>query len=354
MLRKLETLDAKYREIEESLAGNGAAADVELLKKLGKELSQLEEPHRLFTARRDAEDEIRKCSANLDAESDAEMRLLYKDEISDLEREIERIDSAIDEYFHPAEKPETRPVIIEIRSGTGGSEAALFSGDLFRMYTRYAENKGWKTEMISSSPTSLGGFKEVIFSIRGDNVFNRLRYESGVHRVQRIPVTEAGGRIHTSAATVALLVEPDEVEVRVEPAEIRVDTFRAQGAGGQHVNKTDSAIRITHIPTGLVVECQDERSQHQNRAKAMRLLRARLLQKFQEEQQRKIAEDRKNQVGSGDRSERIRTYNFPQNRVTDHRVDITLYQLETVIAGNLDPLLEPLLLKMRDLVPESA
>ncbi|MFC1474994.1 peptide chain release factor 1, partial [bacterium] len=278
---------------------------------------------------------------------DEEMRSLYNDEIESLRNKLESLENEIEDMFCGAEEIETRPAIIEIRSGTGGEEASLFAGDLYRMYSRYAENRGWTVEMLSSSESSRGGFKEVMFSVSGDGVYNRLKYESGVHRVQRVPITEAGGRIHTSAATVAVLIEPDEVEVKIDPGDLKVDTFRAQGAGGQHVNKTDSAIRMTHLPTGLVVECQAERSQHQNRAKALRMLRARLLDRYQEEQQEKISADRRSQVGSGDRSERIRTYNFPQNRVTDHRADITLYKLELVIQGDLDPVLEPLLQHMR-------
>jgi peptide chain release factor 1 len=354
ILKKLETADSRYMEIESMMAAGDISSDLENLKTLSIEMSQLDEPHKLFRRFKAAESELNNCRASMESETEEDMQRLYSEEISRLEEDIGQIEESIEKFFRPPEKVEKRPIIIEIRSGTGGNEAALFGGDLFRMYTRYAENKGWKMEIISSAPTALGGFKEVIFSLKGASAFNRLQYESGVHRVQRIPVTEAGGRIHTSAATVALLVEPDDVEVHIDPTELKVDTYRAQGAGGQHVNKTDSAIRITHLPSGLVVECQDERSQHQNRAKAMRLLRARLLQKYQEEQQQKIAADRRSQVGSGDRSERIRTYNFPQNRVTDHRVDITLYQLETIIAGNLDPLLDQLLEKMHELESEVA
>ena len=354
ILKKLEAAESRYREIESLMMSGDLSSDLEKLKTFGKEMSQLEEPHKLFGRLKAAEIELNNCRLSLESETEEDMHRLYREEIKRLEETLEEIAEMIEKFFRPPEKIEKRPVMLEIRAGTGGNEAALFCGDLFRMYTRYAENKGWKMEMISSSPTALGGFKEVIFSLKGASVFNRLQHESGVHRVQRIPVTEAGGRIHTSAATVALLIEPDDVEVHIDPTELKVDTYRAQGAGGQHVNKTDSAIRITHLPTGLVVECQDERSQHQNRAKAMRLLRARLLLKYQEEQQKKIAEDRRNQVGSGDRSERIRTYNFPQNRVTDHRADITLYQLETIIAGNLDPLLTPLLEKMHELKSDVA
>lgn len=348
-LQKLQSIDARYHELERMLAESGASASPERLKELAIEFNQMEFPHRLFTSYTETQTEVENHNGSIESETDDEMRELYREDIKRLEKKIEQLEKKIDEYFRPPEKIENRPVILEIRQGTGGNEAALFAGDLFRMYTRYVETKGWKSELISSSPTNLGGFKEVVFSIKGAGAFNRLKYESGVHRVQRIPITEAGGRIHTSAATVAVLIEPSDVEVHIDPGDLKTDAFRASGAGGQHVNKTSSAIRLTHLPTGLVVECQDERSQHRNREKAMRLLRARLLQKLEREQQMKIAAQRKNQIGSGDRSERIRTYNFPQNRVTDHRANVTLYQLDTIIAGVLDPLLDPLLEQMREL-----
>ncbi len=349
ILRKLTSARERYAEIEKELSNAGASAGPDVLKTLGKEFNLLEEPNRLFLEHESLTAEIENCRKNIDSEPDPEMRDLYSREIENLERKLASVGEAAEKFYKPGEAAETRPVILEIRQGTGGNEAALFAGDLFRMYTRYAENKGWKYEMINSSPSSLGGFKEVIVSIRGDGAYNRLRYESGVHRVQRIPITESGGRIHTSAATVAILIEPDEVDIHIDNSELKVDTYRAQGAGGQHVNKTDSAIRITHLPTGITVECQDERSQHQNRAKALRLLRARLLLAKQQEQQNKLDEERRNQVGSGDRSERIRTYNFPQNRVTDHRCELTLYRLDAVVEGILDVLLDPLLEKMTDL-----
>jgi peptide chain release factor 1 len=346
-LQKLQSIDSRHHEIESLLADSGAASFSEKIKELGKEFNQLELPHRLYSGYLELQKELENQRAAAAAETDKEMLALYAEDIERIELKTEDVEKGIDDFFMPAEKLEPRPAILEIRQGTGGNEAALFAGDLFRMYTRYSDIKSWKTEMISSSPTNLGGFKEVVFSIKGLGAYNKLRYESGVHRVQRIPITEAGGRIHTSAATVAVLIEPNEVEVNIDPGDLKTDTFRASGAGGQHVNKTSSAIRITHIPTGIVVECQDERSQHQNRAKAMRLLRARLMQMLEEERKSKIDAERKTQVGSGDRSERIRTYNFPQNRVTDHRAGITLYQLESVISGELDDFLGRLVNKMR-------
>jgi peptide chain release factor 1 len=231
---------------------------------------------------------------------------------------------------------------MEIRAGTGGEESALFVADLFRMYSRYAQDKGWKIDVLSSNPTDIGGFKEIIFSVEGDNVYSRLKFESGTHRVQRVPETEASGRIHTSAATVAVLLEPDEIEVNIKPEDLRIDVYRATGCGGQHVNTTDSAVRITHLPTGIVVTCQDERSQHKNKAKAMKVLRAKLYANAQAQQQMQISKDRKMQIGSGDRSEKIRTYNYPQNRVTDHRIGLTLYKLEDIMDGAIDDIIDAL------------
>jgi peptide chain release factor 1 len=243
----------------------------------------------------------------------------------------------------PKDPNDEKNVIVEIRAGTGGEEAALFAGDLFRMYNRYAEKRGWKAEIIDSNPTELGGFKEVVFEINGNGAYSRLKYESGVHRVQRVPTTEAGGRIHTSAATVAVLPEAQEIDIDINPNDLRIDIFRASGHGGQGVNTTDSAVRITHIPTGMVVTCQDERSQLKNKEKAMKVLRARLMEKAQMEQNQKIAQDRRSQVGSGDRSERIRTYNFPQGRITDHRIGLTIHQLTSVLEGELDEIIDALI-----------
>ncbi len=348
MIRKLETLEARYNEIVDTLSESGVSGDPEKLKKLGKALNELDEPARLFRKHNELNIELTRNTALFDSETDRDMKALYKDETDRIKTDIIEMETAIVKFFNPSDEEEDKQFIIEIRAGTGGSEAGLFAGDLFRMYLKYAEIKGWKFESINESPTPLGGFKEVMFSMRGTGALARLRYESGVHRVQRIPVTESSGRIHTSAATVAVLIEPDEIEVVINPSDLKVDTFRSTGAGGQSVNKIESAIRITHIPTGVVVECQDERSQHQNRAKAMRILRARIVQQLEDEQNEKIASERRSQVGSGDRSERIRTYNFPQNRVTDHRANITVYQLDTIMEGMMDALLEPLVRHMRE------
>ena len=278
----------------------------------------------------------------LKEERDPEMQDFLRDSLREAEGRAGELEERIKVLLLPVDPRDRKDVIMEIRAGAGGEEAGLFAGDLYRMYTRYAERRGWRTEPLSSSPSELGGFKEVIFSVRGEGAYSRLKFESGVHRVQRIPVTESGGRIHTSTATVAVLPEAEEVEVDIDPADLRVDVFRSTGPGGQSVNTTDSAVRITHLPTGVVVTCQDEKSQLQNREKAMRILRARLLRMEQERQRREQAEERRSQVGTGDRSERIRTYNFPQGRVTDHRIGMTLYRLEEVLDGDLDELIEAL------------
>ena len=268
---------------------------------------------------------------------------MAKEELADLEKEQASLEEELHILMLPKDPRDDKNVIMEIRSGAGGDEAALFAGDLFRMYMKYIEKQpGWKASIISSNEPELGGFKEVIFSVEGHNVYGKLKYESGVHRVQRVPVTEAGGRIHTSTATVAVLPEAEDVEVNLNMDDVRVDYFRSSGAGGQHVNKTSSAVRMTHMPTGIVVECQDERSQLENRAKAMRVLKARLMDKAQQEADAEITEARRSQVGTGDRSERIRTYNFPQGRVTDHRINLTLYKLESVLNGDLDDFIQAL------------
>lgn len=274
---------------------------------------------------------------------DAELREMAKAELARIDAELPAAEQALKIALLPPDPDDSRNTIVEIRAGTGGDEAALFAGDLFRMYSKFADARGWTVSVIDASPSDLGGYKEIVFSVEGENVYRVLRYESGGHRVQRVPETEAQGRIHTSAATVAVLPEAEETdEVVIKPEEIRIDLFRASGAGGQKVNKTESAVRITHLPTGLVVQCQDERSQHKNRDRAMKVLAARLLDKIRADEQAKQASDRKSQVGSGDRSERIRTYNFPQNRVTDHRINLTLYNLDRVIEGELDPLVNAL------------
>lgn len=275
-------------------------------------------------------------------ETDAELQEMAQLEYDSSREEMDALKEKLKRLLLPKDPNDDRNVIIEIRGGAGGEEASLFAGSLYRMYTMYAEAHGWKQELLSANPTELGGFKEVSFSIVGEGAYSRLKYESGVHRVQRVPETESQGRIHTSTVTVAVLVEADEVELEINPADLRIDVFRASGAGGQHINKTESAVRITHIPTGLVVECQDERSQYKNKDRAMKILRSRLYGMMLQEQNEKIASERKMQVGTGDRSERIRTYNFPQGRMTDHRIGLTLYRLEDIMNGNLDEILDAL------------
>jgi len=291
---------------------------------------------------------LEETEALWEQEKDPELRNLAKEELEQIRFQLGEKEKELKELLVPRDPRDDKNVIMEIRAGTGGEEAALFAADLFRMYTRYAEGKGWKVEVMDANETELGGFKEIIFSVSGPGAYGDLRYESGVHRVQRVPVTEAGGRIHTSAVTVAVLPEAEETEVEIRPEDLRIDVFRASGAGGQHVNKTESAVRITHLPTGMVVTCQDEKSQHKNKARALRVLRARL---YEMEEQKRLQEEsaiRRSMVGSGDRSERIRTYNFPQNRITDHRINLTLYKLDSVLEGELGEIIEALKLTERE------
>lgn len=342
MLDKLTAIEEKYHEINSQLSDAKVIADQPLFQKLAKAHSSISELVETFQEYKRVQADLATAIEMLEDESGDSAKLL-KAEIEQLESDEERLTAKLKLLLAPKDPNDEKNVIIEIRAGTGGEEAALFAGDLFRMYTRYAESLGWRVELLSGSGSDLGGFKEIIFMIEGDQVYSRLKFESGVHRVQRVPETEAGGRIHTSAATVAVLIEAEEVEVDINPNDLRVDVFRAGGHGGQCVNTTDSAVRITHLPTGLVVTCQDEKSQLKNKEKAMKVLRARLLDKFQSEQHRETADARRSMVGSGDRSERIRTYNFPQNRLTDHRINLTLYHLDSIIEGNLDEVIEPLI-----------
>jgi peptide chain release factor 1 len=342
MLDKLAAVEARYEELNRLMADPQVATDPDLLRKYGQEVAKLEELVQASRRFREVTDQLAATRAMLDDGPDDEMAALVQDEIDKLEQEEADLTDQLQRLLLPKDPNDEKNVIIEIRAGAGGEEAALFGANLYRMYSRYAETQGWKTQILNSHPTGIGGFKEIIFMVQGRGAYSRLKYESGVHRVQRVPETEASGRIHTSTATVAVLPEMDEVEVQVNPNDIRVDVFRSQGAGGQSVNTTDSAIRVTYLPTGMVVTCQDERSQLQNKLRAMAILRSRL---YEMEQERLIEEQgaaRRSQVGSGDRSEKIRTYNFPQNRVTDHRIGFTSHRLETILEGDLDELLEAL------------
>jgi peptide chain release factor 1 len=343
MLVKLEQLAARHEEVSALLAEPEIIGDNDRFRALSVEYAQLEPVASGFWAYRRVLDELA-SARDMAADSDPDLRALAQDELLDAEARRAEQERALQLLLLPRDPHDAGNVFLEIRAGTGGDEAALFAGDLLRMYLRYAELRGWKLELLSESPGEHGGYKEVIGRVIGQGAYSRLKFESGAHRVQRVPETEAQGRIHTSAATVAVLPELAEVEqIEINPNELRIDTYRASGAGGQHVNKTDSAIRITHLPSGIVVECQDERSQHKNRARAMSLLQAKLLAAEREKQTAAQAQTRKLQVGSGDRSERIRTYNFPQGRVTDHRINLTLYKLGDILEGNLDAIIEQLI-----------
>ncbi|HTY09299.1 MAG TPA: peptide chain release factor 1 [Candidatus Edwardsbacteria bacterium] len=340
--KKLDQIAARHAEIEKLLSDPAVIADKLKYRDLNREYRTLSE----ITARsgeyRSLAAQIADDRAVIADGQDKELAQMAGAELGELEQRREALSAELQKLLVPKDPNDFKNAIIEIRGGTGGEEAALFAGDLFRMYVRYAEKKGWKIDIMDSNPTQLGGYKEVIFAVEGEQAFGRFKYESGVHRVQRVPRTEAAGRIHTSAATVAVLPEAEEIDLQINPADVRVDTFCSSGAGGQSVNTTYSAVRLTHIPTGMVVSCQDERSQIKNKAKAMTVLRSRLLEKMQEEQNAKLAKDRKSQVKSGDRSEKIRTYNFPQNRINDHRIGLTLHSLDRVLEGQLDEIIDAL------------
>ncbi|MFC1709633.1 peptide chain release factor 1 [Candidatus Omnitrophota bacterium] len=346
MLEKLEKLEKRYVELEHQLADIQIINNQVQYQKLVKELSGISEFVHKHRELRRVDKQKMDLSKMISEPHDADFLELAKTELVQLEDKKIKLVQELESLFKSQEgegKNVNRDVIIEIRAGTGGREAAIFAGDLYRMYAKYAAKNNWKIELMSSNPTELGGFKEVVFSVRGKYVYGRLRYESGVHRVQRVPETEASGRIHTSAATVAVLAEPEEVELEIEVKDLKIDTYRSSGRGGQHVNVTDSAIRITHLPTSLVVTCQDERSQIKNKAKAMRVLRARILDKINQDKIKQQSQIRKSQVGSGDRSEKIRTYNFPDRRVTDHRIGFTAHNLENVLEGDLDGVTDALI-----------
>ncbi len=342
MLEKLAEVEKRYGELDRMLADPQVLSNQKEYSKIAKERSDLEEVVSRYRQWRKVEQEIEQNRELLEGKDEA-MRELAKEELLILRQQKEELEGRLRLLMLPKDPNDQKSVLLEIRAGTGGDEASLFVAELFRMYSRYAEIKGWKVEIMSSNPTGLGGFKEIIALFDGQEVYSHLKFEGGVHRVQRVPVTEGSGRIHTSAVTVAVLPEADEVDVEIDPKELRVDVFRSSGPGGQSVNTTDSAVRMTHVPTGLVVSCQDEKSQHKNKAKALKILRARLLERKQEEQRSEIAATRKLMVGSGDRSERIRTYNFPQGRVSDHRINLTLYKLDQVMEGAMGPLIEALI-----------
>lgn len=341
MFNKLEDVEDRYREVEGLLSDRAVLGDQKKFLALTREHAELSEVVGVYRRYRTLGEEIA-GHRELLQDADPELREMAREELPALERQREQLADELRLLLLPQDPKDGKNVILEIRAGTGGDEAALFAGDLFRMYSRYAESRRWRVEILSSSESESGGFKEVIAMISGERVYSQLKYESGTHRVQRVPETETQGRIHTSACTVAVLAEAEDVDVDINPVDLRIDVYRASGAGGQHVNKTESAVRITHLPSGLVVSCQDEKSQHKNRARAMKVLQSRLLDQMQSQQDAAMAADRKSQVGSGDRSERIRTYNFPQGRCTDHRIGLTLYKLDQIMQGGLDEIFEAL------------
>ncbi len=343
MLEKLQAIEERYEELSRLISDPAVLADQATWRAYVKEHSRLQDLVDKYREYRRIVGSLEEARGLLRERLEDDFRELVESELEELRKQENRVQQELKALLLPRDPNDEKNVIVEIRAGAGGEEAALFAADLFRMYSRYAERRGWRTELLDASHTDIGGFKEVVFVVEGRGAYSRLKYESGVHRVQRIPTTESGGRIHTSTATVAVLPEAEEVEVEINPEELVIDTFCASGPGGQHVNKTESAVRITHLPTGLVVTCQDEKSQHKNREKAMRVLRSRLLDLAQQQQQQELAEARRLQVGTGDRSERIRTYNFPQGRVTDHRIGLTLYRLDTIVDGDLDEIIDALI-----------
>jgi peptide chain release factor 1 len=341
MIGKIQQVLSRHADLHQMLGDPQVISNRDRYQKLVREYRELSEVVELAQEYERTRQKIEQDRTLLSA-AEKDLVELAEEEIEQLQERLERLEEDLKLMLVPSNPRDQGNALVEIRAGTGGHEASLFASDLYRMYSRYAENQSWRHETMSSSPTEIGGFKEIIFSVEGDGAFGKLRFESGVHRVQRVPLTEAGGRIHTSAASVVVLPEPEEVEVQIDPGDLRIDVFRSSGPGGQSVNTTDSAVRITHVPTGIVATCQDEKSQHKNKAKALKVLRARMLDRAQKEQEEAMAQSRRSQVGSGDRSAKIRTYNFPQNRVTDHRVGLTLYRLEEVLDGELDALIDTL------------
>ncbi len=342
--KRMKALAERVKKLEQALSDPAVISQKEKYREFAREHARLRETIGLYERYKKVLREIEENSHILsESSTEEDLRILAEQELQRLERSRRKLEGELEDYFLPGDKDDDRNIIMEIRAGTGGEEAGLFVSDLFRMYSRYAEKLGWKVETMDSSQTGVGGFKQIVFSIAGKDVFRKMKYESGVHRVQRVPATEASGRIHTSAATVAVLPEAEDVEVKIDPSDIRIDVFRSSGPGGQSVNTTDSAVRLKHLPTGIVVSCQDEKSQHKNRAKAMRVLRARLKEAMELERSKEMSTLRRSQISTGDRSEKIRTYNYPQNRVTDHRIGLTIHNLEDIIAGDLEDIIDALL-----------
>jgi peptide chain release factor 1 len=343
LLEKLKTYEENYSSLLEKMAQAGNNNDVEIIKECGKKIAELEEIISLAKSYKSTLLAIEEAKEMIKIEKDEEMHNFLKEELAKSLENKEKLEMQIKRFLTPKDPNDFKNIIVEIRAGAGGDEAALFAGDLYRMYTRYAESRKWQHKVLSSNPQGIGGFKEIIFEINGRGAYGIMKYESGVHRVQRIPITESSGRIHTSTVTVAVLPEAEEVDVHIDPNQLRIDVFRSSGPGGQSVNTTDSAVRITHIPTGIVVSCQDEKSQLQNKERALKILRARLLEMEQQKQQDLETQVRKSQIGTGDRSERIRTYNYPQSRLTDHRINFTTYRLDEILEGDMDELFEALI-----------
>lgn len=348
MLNKLEKIITRYDELNTLLSDPDVFKDRERSLNLSREQKELEEVVKVAQEYKGVLNQIKGDKEIIEEEDDRELREIAEEELEELKKKRESLEEKIKILLVPKDPQDSKNAMMEIRAGTGGDEACLFAGDLFKMYAKYAEVNGWKVEIMDAHPQEIGGFKEIIFSVSGDNVYGKLKYEAGVHRVQRVPATEASGRIHTSAASVAVLPEAEDVDVTVDPKDLKIDVYRSSGPGGQSVNTTDSAVRITHIPSGLVVTCQDEKSQHKNKAKALKVLRARLYEIALREEEQKISASRRSMVSTGDRSAKIRTFNFPQGRVTDHRINLTLYRLDEILAGDLEPIIEELQLTDRN------
>lgn len=348
MIKKLEEIESRFANVEKQISDPNIMKDMKKYKAIAQEHSYLQEIVTEINNYKNIMSEIKDAKILLKNEKDQDMKEMEQEELNSLEEDFVKSENALKSLLIPKDPKDSKNIIMEIRAGTGGDEAALFASDLFRMYSRLAENRGWKIEIMSSNEINLGGFKEIAFSMSGKNVYGDLKYESGVHRVQRVPTTESGGRVHTSAVTVAVLPEAEDTDIEIKQEDLKIDVYRSSGPGGQSVNTTDSAVRITHLPTGVVVTCQDEKSQIKNKAKALRVLRARLFEAEEARLAKERADERKSQVGSGDRSERIRTYNFPQNRLTDHRINLTLYKLDSIIEGSLNEVIEALKLSHRE------